>query len=165
MPYEWLPSDDSEAWLHVWPHRSLSNRGFVAFIAASAGMLAVPLVALIGHPAVWVLLPFMALALGGVWAAIRRNDRDARLTEVLTLGPDRLTLLRRDPGGGERTWAANPYWVTVQLYPDAGPVPQYLTLKGGADGGGREVEIGAFLSEDERLALRTEIEDALRALR
>jgi uncharacterized membrane protein len=36
-------------------------------------------------------------------------------------------------------------------------VPQYLTLSGN----GREVEIGAFLSEEERLALYPELTAAL----
>jgi uncharacterized membrane protein len=43
--------------------------------------------------------------------------------------------------------------VQVQLYPTGGPVPQYLTLKGG----GREVELGAFLSEDERRTLKDDL--------
>ena len=40
-------------------------------------------------------------------------------------------------------------------------MPQYLTLKGGP----REVELGAFLSEEERLALRRELTDRLASLR
>lgn len=41
----------------------------------------------------------------------------------------------------------------MRIYPEGGPVPQYLTLKGG----GREVEIGAFLSPEEREALYPDI--------
>jgi hypothetical protein len=40
-------------------------------------------------------------------------------------------------------------------------VPNYLTLKAE----GREVELGAFLSEGERVALRGELADRLRARR
>ena len=47
------------------------------------------------------------------------------------------------------------------LHPTAGPVPNYLTLQGGP----REVELGAFLSEEERLALRDEVQAALVRLR
>jgi hypothetical protein len=49
----------------------------------------------------------------------------------------------------------------LQLYPTQGPVPQYLTLRGN----GREVELGAFLSEEERVALRDEVHSRLNALR
>ena len=55
--------------------------------------------------------------------------------------------------GAPRHWEANPYWTEVRIYPEGGPVPQYLTLKGA----GREVEIGAFLSPEEREALYPEI--------
>jgi len=47
------------------------------------------------------------------------------------------------------------------LHPTAGPVPNYLTLQGGP----REVELGAFLSEDERVALKAEVQVALTRLR
>jgi uncharacterized membrane protein len=41
----------------------------------------------------------------------------------------------------------------VALHEEAGPVPNYVTLRGGD----REVEIGAFLSADERAALYDEL--------
>jgi uncharacterized membrane protein len=44
------------------------------------------------------------------------------------------------------------------MHEAGGPVEHYLTLKGA----GREVEIGAFLSEDERKALHGELADAIR---
>ena len=43
------------------------------------------------------------------------------------------------------------------MHKTGGPVPNYVTLSGK----GREVEIGAFLSEDERVSLFGELEDAL----
>ena len=43
-------------------------------------------------------------------------------------------------------------------YETEGPVPHYITLRGK----GREVEIGSFLSEEERIAL---YDDLLRALK
>ena len=100
---------------------------------------------------------FMALAMAGLWLALNRSDRDGRLSEVLTLWPDRVTLVRRDPRGDERRWDANPYWVSVHLHPGDKPVESYLTLKGG----GREVEFGAFLSPEERVTLHGEITRAL----
>ena len=127
----------------------MSNRGFVVFLGVTAGMLGIPLVAVIGSPVLWALLPFMALAFGGVWLAFNQSDRDARLTEVLTLTPERVELVRTEPRGDEKRWDANPYWVSVHLHPGDKPVEKYLTLKGG----GREVELGAFLSPEEREAL------------
>lgn len=173
MPYEWLRRHDGApahagafaldgtfAELRLWPHRSLTNRGFATFIGATCALFLVPLVGLLGQPALWAILPFILLAVGGTWLAIRRSDRDRSLSEVMQLSPERLTVIRRDRDGRERKWETNPYWVSVRLHATAGPVPNYLTLKG-TD---REVELGAFLSEAERLQLRDELSRALAGL-
>ena len=161
MPYQWTDTvPKGTARLELKPHRSLPLRGFVVFIALTATMFLMPLLGLVGTALLWGILPFALLAIGGVWWAITRNYRDGTLTEVLTLGSDRAELVRRAPDGQEQQWQANPYWVTVQLYPTGGPVPDYLTLKGD----GREVELGAFLTAQERRALAPEIEARLRAL-
>ena len=68
-----------------------------------------------------------------------------------------MRLDRREPDGTRRDWEANPYWVRARLHPRGGPVENYITLQGGP----REVELGAFLSADERVALHHELEEAL----
>ena len=120
-----------------------------------------PLLAILGSPALWAVLPFAAIAVAGVWFALQRSYRDGQVIEVLTLTPTLVTLTRHGPHGRRQTWQANPHWVRIVLHPTAGPVPNYLTLQGGA----REVELGAFLSGDERLALRAEVQAALACLR
>jgi uncharacterized membrane protein len=161
MPYEWLPRTGDETRLHLWPYRSLSPRGFVAFIAITCGMLAIPLVGLLGSTALWGLLPFMALAVGGMWLGLNRSWHDGDVAEELSLTGDRALLRHRAPDGTEQRWEANPYWISVHLHATGGPVPNYLTLRGGD----REVEIGRFLSEDERVALARELQSALAAIR
>lgn len=161
MPYEWLPTDGSERRLRLWPYRSLSARGFVWFVGGTALLISVPLFAVLGTLILWGLLPFLAAAVAGIWWALARSWRDGELTEVLTLTRDRIALVRRAPDGAEQRWEANPYWVAVRLYPSGSKVPHYLTLKGE----GREVELGAFLSEAERVALANELREALAALR
>ncbi|MGL6209438.1 MAG: DUF2244 domain-containing protein [Paracoccaceae bacterium] len=154
MPYQYLPSPPSETHLHLWPHRSLPKRGFVWFIASTAILIAVPLLALIGNPALWVMLPFLMAAIAGVWWGLQRSYRDGEIVEDLRLTRDLITLTRHGPRGRRQDWQANPYWLRITLHPTAGPVPNYLTLK--ADG--REVELGAFLSEEERIALRDDLQ-------
>jgi len=147
--------------LRLWPHRSLGARGFVAFISATVALVSLPILTLIGQPALWVVLAFVAAVVWGLWRALRRNARDLELVEELTLSRDEARLVRRVPGGGAQIWSANPYWVTVHVYADRGPVENYLTLKGG----GREVELGAFLAPEERVSLAEELRQALAALR
>lgn len=161
MPYEWLPSDSATHSLQLWPHRSLTQRGFVWFIGLTAALVALPLLAILGSPALWATLPFILAALWAVWFALHKNGRDRDIIEVLRLSPDHVTLVRHGPRGQRQEWEANPYWVRVTLYTEGGPVPNYLTLTGG----GREVEIGAFLSEDERPALAHDLRARLAEVR
>lgn len=162
MPYRWTePTPAHPLRLTLWPHRSLPRRHMAWFLTATAVLLAVPLLTEFGTPGLWVMLPFLLAALAGVWFALEKSYRDGEVVEVLTLAPDRLDLTRRRRREAPRDWEANPYWVRPHLYRQGGPVPNYLTLKGGA----REVELGAFLSEEERVALKAELEARLADLR
>ncbi len=161
MPYEWLPPDDGAQRLHLWPHRSLTQRGFVGFVGLTAALIGVPLLAHLGSPVLWALLPFLAGTIWAIWFALRKNGRDRDIVETLSLTPDRITLVRHGPKGQRQDWEANPYWLRVTLHATGGPVPNYLTLKGE----GREVELGAFLSEEERVALEDELQDRIARLR
>jgi len=162
MPYQWIdPTPETPARLHLWPYRSLPRRGFVAFFVVTVALVALPMLTVLGSPVLWFILAFVILALTGMWAALSRSYRDAEIVEDLSLGRDTLTLTRHGPRGRRQDWEANPYWVSVHLHPTGGPVPNYLTLKGN----NREVELGAFLSEEERLALRDDLQQRLRDLR
>jgi uncharacterized membrane protein len=171
MPYEWLVNQSSApeqsgadsiptgptAELHLWPYRSLPRRGFVWFIAITVAMISLPVIGLIGSPLLWALLPFPIAAVAGIWWAIERSYSDGAVREELRLWPDRISLTRHSPRKQTQFWEANPHWVQVELYPSLGPVEQYVTLRGA----GREVEIGAFLSVDERKALYADLSDRL----
>jgi len=162
MPFHWSPTSPSEPQrLTLWAHQSLSPLGFVGFIGATAVMLSLPLITQLGHPGLWVLLPCLLAALGGLWWALARNARDRTVQEDLNLTADKITLIRHGPHGRRQDWEANPHWLRLTLHATGGPVPQYLTLSGG----GRVVELGAFLSESERVLLKAEIEHRVANLR
>ncbi|WP_186766640.1 DUF2244 domain-containing protein [Puniceibacterium confluentis] len=161
MPYNWTQTPTTHAQeLRLWPHRSLPPRGFAAFMLATFAMATLPLYGLLGTALLWGLLPFLLIALTGLYYALRRNDSDRQILEVLTMTPQDLHLVRRNPRGPQQEWTCNPHWVRVALHEDGGPVPNYVTLSGA----GREVEIGAFLSEDERKSLYTDLTTRLRHL-
>lgn len=162
MPYHWTePTDIAPAQLTLWPHRSLTRRGFVVFIGTTAALLALPLLTQVGTLGLWMLLPFLLAALSALWLAIQRSYQDGQIVEELQMTATEIHLSQRRPGKPPRTWAGNPYWVRPVIYPQGGRVPNYLTLKG-TD---REVELGAFLDPDERLALKAELETRLAGLR
>ncbi len=156
MPYRWSETP-SKTELTLWPHQSLTAPGFVWFIGATAAMLALPLLAVLGTPVLWVLLLFFVPAIAGVWRAIFANKGSLAMHEELTLSDDALNIEHFPPKGPSLEWQANPHWVSVHLR-QRGPVKNYLTIRGE----GREVEIGRFLSPEERAALYDELSDALK---
>ncbi|MEJ6397869.1 DUF2244 domain-containing protein [Yoonia sp. 208BN28-4] len=160
MPYEWSPAPphDTPDWqLSLWPYRSLLRKDFVIFMGATVALIALPLLAVIGSPVLWGLLPFFALALWGVWFALGVSYKRGEVLEELTVTADTAHLTRHNPKGPAQEWEANRYWVTVHLHPKDGPVENYITLRGGD----REVELGRFLDAAERLALYDELKAAL----
>lgn len=161
MPYEWLPPEGDSQRLHLWPYRSLPRRGMVWFIGGTAALIALPLLVLIGSPVLWGLLPFLLGAVAAIWWALERSFRDAEIVEDLTLTPDQITLTRHGPRGLRADWQANPHWVKLTLHASGGPVPDYLTLTGN----GREVELGAFLTDVERRVLTSDLGQMLRHLK
>lgn len=163
MPYHWneTPGTHSAQRLTLWPHCSLPPQGFVFFVGATCTLLLLPLLPLLGTVVLWGLLPFLLGAVTLLWWALRKNQRDRAIREELVLAPGHVHLHRHNPRGAPQEWECNSYWAQVTMHPSGGPVPKYVTLKGN----GREVEIGAFLSEEERESLYSELQSRLAALR
>lgn len=154
MPYEWTTSpNDTPAELQLWPHQSLTAEGYVGVIGVAAALALVPLIPVLGSIVLWGILPFVLVALFGLKWALDLNRKHAQVLEILTLDETEVQLRRFGPAQKVQDWQANRYWVRVHLHKDGGPVPSYVTLQGG----GREVEIGAFLAEEERETLYSEL--------
>jgi len=158
MPYHWTSAPQAETQkLNLWPHNALPPEGFAAMILGFFLFASFPLYAVIGTAVLWGLLPFMLAATAALYYAVRRNQRDRQILETLIVTHDCTRLTRQNPNGDIQDWESNTYWVKVSLHPKGGPVPNYVTLSGA----GREVEIGAFLSEDERKSLFSDLQDAV----
>jgi uncharacterized membrane protein len=161
MPYEWTPDpphQDRQWQLSLWPYRSLLRKDFVLLMGATALIVTLPLVAVLGTAVLWGLLPFFLLMLWGLWTALNISYKRGEVLEELVVNETTAHLTRHNPKGPTQTWEANRYWVSVHLHPKGGPVENYITLRGGD----REVEIGAFLDAEERLALYDDLKRALR---
>ena len=159
MPYTWTtqPSDKTQI-MQLKPDESLPARGMAAFVLTTFTLILIPVIALLCTPVFWVLLPFVLLAVWGLYFALQQNHKQRQITEVLTLSKDNAQLTRKGPKGDTQTWECNRYWTQVNMHETDGPVPHYVTLKGM----GREVEIGAFLSEEERITLYDDLSAALK---
>ncbi len=130
----------------------------MVFIAGTAVLISLPLLTVLGSPVLWGLLPFFIAAVAGMYWALARSYRDGEILETLTFEGNRLLLARHGPRGKHQTWEANPHWVRVETHTKGAPVPDYITLSGGP----RKVELGTFLSQQERIALVHELRQALR---
>ena len=142
----------------LWPNRSLSAIGFrntmiIVIVGSAIGIAPIFLVT----GSLWVLL-FVIVPVATLYFFFMRNYHDGRLTEELRIYPNVIAVERREPSGKTHRWHANPYWVKVKLQDKH--VEHYLTLEGNQ----RTIELGAFLSPEERRTLKAEIDDALRTL-
>jgi uncharacterized membrane protein len=159
MPYKWTTAPNTTRQeMRLWPHQSLPARGFAAFILATFTMILIPSLTLLGSVLLWGILPFALMAVAGVYFALQYNHKTRQITEVLTLDTNTARLTHTTHKGEVKEWECNRYWTKVTKYETDGPVPQYVTLRGE----GREVEIGAFLSEEERIALFEDLERSLK---
>lgn len=156
MPHRWSDTPNTPV-LTLWPHRSLPRRGFAAMVLFAFTMGTIPLYGLLGTVFLWGILPFILIMVAALWWGLERSYRDGDILEELTLTDDTLTLSHRPAKGETQTWDCNAYWARAEMHVTGGPVPHYVTLSGN----GRIVEIGSFLSEDERKQLFSELTDFL----
>ena len=140
------------AQLVLRPRRALSAGQFrTLFLVLSLAALLVALYAFsqgnVFAPAFALLdAAFIALVLRWVW---RQGDR----TEVIALDERRLEV--RSSGRAEPAFAAHPFWVRVVLEEGEG---RDRVLLGSM---GRQVEVGAFLSHEERRDLAARLKTLL----
>lgn len=144
----------------LWPHRSMSRKGFANVMGFTCLMFLIPLFAFLGTIILWAILLPIVVTVAALWWMIERNYKDAQLREVVRLWPDLITVERHAPRQTPRYWHANPYWLSVKMR-DTKEIENYLTLAGGS----REIELGAFLAPEERLALRQELQAQISRLR
>ena len=145
--------------LTIRTHNSLNANGFMQFIALTAVFMLIPILAFLGQVFMWIIAGFLGTCLTAIWLALKASWQQGQLREELSIWSDCVLLERFNPNGSTQVWHANPYWTEIRLTPTNSYVLNYLTLRGNS----REVEIGAFLSEDERPMLEKDLLKAFTA--
>ena len=143
----------------LWPHRSLSQRGF-AILLAILGSLAIAIglgFFLIGA---WPVIGFMGLELGVLYIAFRLNYRDGKASEQLLIHKQGLDLIRISANGNQQRSHFATHWLTAEIIPQSGKRKR-LTLRHHH----HHHEIGAFLPPAEKKAVRDLINARLEAAR
>ncbi len=150
MPYRWTyNSDHSPAQLDLWAHNALAPRWLAITVLSTLFAISIPLFMVLGTIAFWGLLPFVIGTVGALWFGLERNQKQRSMYETMWFGDDNVTLRHTPVQGDPLEWDCNRYWAKVNIYENNGPLRDYVTLRGN----GREVQIGAFLTDEERRAL------------
>jgi len=142
----------------VLPHRSLSRAGLIGFLLAQGVAIAAfaGLAAVAGN----VFAPgFAILAMWFVAFCFLRIWRKSGAGQIVTITPSTLEVASTQ---GTQTACFHPYWTKVRLEQGRHRGwPERLLI----GSHGREIEIGAFLNDDERHELARKISDLVRDAR
>jgi len=147
--------------LTIWPHRSLSPRGF-ALVMAALGSLAFCIGLGFFLLGAWPVIGFLGLEILVVWIAFKLNYRAAKVRETIETTTETLTVEHKDQHGNAAVSEYPVGWLRVQLSPPVAPEPaaryhQRVILSSH----GVETEIGAFLHPIEKAKLQREIDGML----
>lgn len=139
----------------LYPHRSLSPRGFLLVMSA-IGIVSFVAGMVFWWIGAWPVFGFLGLDVLLIYWAFRANYRAARASELVELDHDRLTLTRYDTKGRKIAFDFNPYWVRVHFSElTGGQTKLALTSHG------RKVEFGTYLNNDERREFASVLKDRL----
>jgi uncharacterized membrane protein len=108
----------------------------------------------------WPVLPFTGLELALLWWALRQIDATAEDFERITLEAERLTIETRR-GTLLQRHTFHPYWAQLQFDQPPGQQQHRLLIRSH----GKEVEVGRWLSEEQKRTLGNELKKNLGALR
>ncbi len=143
----------------LYPRRSLSPRGFVILIAIT-GIIGFAYGTAFGLMGAWPIFGFC----GTEWLLFiylfRKHLKGDRRSERLRLYRDRLMVETISPKGACQTYRFQPYWLQVILdEPDEYESVLYLRSHG------KQLQIGSFLSPQERRDVAGELRNVLNRLR
>ena len=145
--------------LTLFPHRSLSARGF-RWVMLLVGGLSFILGTVFFLAGAWPVLGFFGLDVALIYLAFRLNYRGGRAFEEVSISQDQIHVRRVDHWGQETAQSLPAAWATVRV--DDPPASRSRVL---LRSHGRELEIGGFLPPQEHLDVAEEVQKGLDAYR
>ena len=143
--------------IRLVPNRSLDSNGTkVVFCVIACGFL-LPIIPFIGSPIGTTLTIFSGLTFYLFLTLLQKNFQQGSTFEEILISKRKIKVVHQEKNKEQLTWECNPYWTKVHLDINNPRLKNYLTLVGA----GKRIELGAFLSPDERLELRDKIQNAL----
>jgi uncharacterized membrane protein len=139
----------------LYPHRSLGRKGYAILIAGTAAIVFLYGIVFLVIGA-WPIFGFLGGEWLLFWYLFRKNHRGDDRAERIRLYADHLLLERTDRHGGYSAERLQPYWLNVILERAEAP-DNALYLRSH----GRSIEVGAFLSPQERRDFAAELSAVL----
>ena len=152
--------DQNPRWLEqitIWPHRSLSPKGFAIVMGVLAGLLFIIGLGFFLAGA-WPVIGFLGLELLVVWGAFKLNYRAARHRETIHTTTEELMVESQTPSGKQAQKSFPIGWLRISLSPSESPMvssrdQQKIILSSH----GEQAEIGKYLHPAEKAGLLREI--------
>ena len=145
----------------LWPNRSFEIKNIKFLFGILSIGFAVPILPFFGSSMGTLLLIFAVATLIAFSSLFIQSYSGGNLKEIVRIDPKEISVTRIEANGDKISWKANSYWARVKLYPEGQVVENYLTLVGG----NREIELGSFLSPEERTLVRIKIENILKKIK
>ena len=143
--------------IRLAPNRSLYSYGTkLVFLVIACGFL-LPIIPFIGSPIGTTLTIFSGLTFYLFLVMLQRNFQQGSTFEEILISKSKVVVVHQEKNKKQKIWEGNPYWTRVTLDINNPKLKNYLTLAGK----GRHIELGAFLSADERVELKDKIQNAL----
>ena len=141
----------------IWPHRSLSPKGF-ALVMAALCVFAFTIGLGFFLMGAWPVIGFMGLEILVVWVAFKMNYRVAQRRQHLTATAKELTIENVSPAGHRQTTSLPTAWVQVEMTPREEPELRSRTRrKVIVRSHGKTEELGEFLHPAETPKLAREV--------
>ena len=143
--------------MRLVPNRSLDSSGTkLVFCVIAFGFL-LPIIPFIGSPIGTTLTIFSGLTFYLFLTLLQKSFQQGNTFEEILISKNKIIVIHQEKNKEQKAWEGNPYWTRVHLDFNNPKLKNYLTLAGK----GRHIELGAFLSPDERIELRDKIQNAL----
>ena len=143
--------------MRILPNRSLDTQGTKVVSAIIACGFLLPIIPFIGSPVGTTLTIFSGLTFYLFLTLLQKNFQQGTTFEEILISKHKIIVIHKEKNKEQKTWEGNPYWTRVNVDINNPKLKNYLTLAGK----GRHIELGAFLSPDERIELRDKIQNAL----
>ena len=143
--------------IRLAPNRSLDSYGTKVVFAVIACGFMLPIIPFIGSPVGTTLTIFSGLTFYLFLTLLQKNFQQGSTFEEILISKNKIIVVHQEKNKEQMTWEGNPYWTKVNLDINNSKLKNYLTLAGK----GKHIELGAFLSPDERVELRDKIQNAL----